>query len=126
MKLQVGERYWRRDGALSGTIVPNDSIYFPYRDAATSVSYREDGTAGCVRESSEDLIHLQYEIEEGQDLTPVDTVTISGEEHTKNHELLKAYAKEIENLKEVIKRKNKIMSEIMDIVRDELSKQTGL
>lgn len=125
MKLQLGERYWRRDGVLSGTIIPNESVDWPFRDAATDISYTERGGQFTSDvDSAYDLVAKAYfsKEEPSQELPPVDTVTMSSEDYAKMQEL----EKEVEHLKKVIKRKNQIMSDILGIVRDELAKQIGV
>ena len=121
MKPQIGERYWRRDGLLSGTIVPGEGNYYAYKDAATGEHYSEKGmiyVPGHERPSDLEKLYTP----EGDELPDGDTVTLSGQDYREMKASIEMQKAMIERLRATVDRKNKIMSEIMDIVRDELAK----
>ena len=69
MKIKVGKKYWRRDGLLSGTIIPGDSPFFPFKCSATLETYNDCGMKyNASKEDEADLLAEYTEKTQGDDL----------------------------------------------------------
>lgn len=117
---QIGERYYMRDGLLSGTIIPNDCPMgsYPFKDSATGVTYTSRGTRYRVGEAPDDLMEL---CPMGGTLPDADTVTVSGADYREMQETIEMQSALIKKLKAAIDRKNKIFTELFEAAKAELS-----
>lgn len=132
LKLELGNRYWRRDGLLSGTIGPYDNGTYKYMDMSTGATYSVGGRHIAPLERPEDLVRLadpsEYgmkstENHEGNDLPDVAWISISAIEYLELQQISTLQADKIKRLQAMIDRKNKVFNEVLEIARYELAKE---
>ena len=123
LKLEVGKRYVRRDGLVTG---PLELLYGRYfYDRESGRLYYNDGSHQRF-ETPEDLIK-ELEIitinEQGDELPDASMMVVSSNEYNHMKETIELQIARIERLEAAIARKNKVFSEVMDMVRYELAKE---
>ena len=124
LKLEVGKRYVRRDGLATGPLeILNGKYYFDYKFGCL---YFDDGYHQRGVESPKDLIK-ELEIitinEQGDELPDASMMVVSSSDYYHMEITIELQIARIERLEAAIARKNKVFSEVMDMVRYELAKE---
>lgn len=97
VKLEVGKRYVRRDGKITGELVGEDNKWFPFRDTTHQCCYHIDGSFDDGEETSIDLISEYKEDNVKQDdANPLETQV--GGDHYKNLAIQPSYFSEVNGL----------------------------
>ena len=128
LKLEVGKRYVRRDGEVTGPLVklPNRGGIDYHHDRDFGCLYWDHGQYDLDADSPEDLIK-ELEIitinEQGDELPDASMMVVSSNEYNHMKETIELQIARIERLEAAIARKNKVFSEVMDMVRYELAKE---
>lgn len=129
LQLQEGKRYRRRDGQITGPLnkIPRvSSSGFFYHDPETGCLYWETGAYQHFVESKEDLV---YELdiitinEQGKELPDASMMIAAPRQFQEMEQVIRMQAEKIKKLQAAIDRKNKVFSEVMDMVRYELAKE---
>lgn len=129
VKLQEGKRYRRRDGQITGPLMKilSDITWKVYHvDPDTRCLYWNHGSYQLSENSPEDLLQELDIItinEQGDELPDAAYFVTSPKDMASMQATIDLQSDKIKKLQAAIDRKNKIFSEVMDMVRYELAKE---